>query len=176
MTEPYLGEVQILGFGYAPINWSLAGGQVIMISQSTALYALYGSTFGGDGSRTFGLPNLAARMACGAGQSPGNTPRTMGEPFGATSIALNGDQMPTHNHGFNDYQPDGVGKLVGVPTTMSALGTTNTVNVFAPNTASTTMNDAAVSIAGSGALHANQQPYLGLIYAVAMIGVFPAFN
>lgn len=176
MTDPYLGEVQILGFGYAPYNWSLANGQLIPIRQFTALYSLYGATFGGDGARTFGLPNLAARMGCGAGQSPGNSPRSLGMPFGSATIALNIDHMPAHTHGFADYQTEGAGKLSGVPTSGSAIGTTNTVNLFAPQTASTTMNDAAISSAGSGVPHGNQQPSLGLIYAVAMTGVFPAFS
>ncbi len=178
MTEPFLGEVQILGFGFAPLNWSLANGQLMSIQQSTALYSLYGASFGGDGSRTFGLPNLAARMACGAGQSPGNSPRSLGQPFGAAGIALSGDNMPVHTHGFNDYQPEGAGKLSGVPATGSAVGTTNGVNLFGPQSASasTTMNGAAISLSGSGMTHENQQPSLGLIYAVAMTGVFPAFS
>lgn len=176
MTEPYLGEVQILGFGYAPYNWSLANGQLIPIRQSSALYSLYGATFGGDGTQTFGLPNLAARMGCGAGQSPGNSQRSLGMPFGTAAIALTSDHMPAHTHGFSDYQPEAAGKLSGVPASGSAIGTTNTVNIFAPQTASTTMNGAAISTAGSGVPHGNQQPSLGLIYAVAMTGVFPAFN
>ena len=176
MTDPFLGEVQILAFGYAPYNWSLANGQLIPIRQSTALYSLYGANFGGDGVQTFGLPNLAARMGCGAGQSPGNSLRSLGMPFGTSAISLSSDHMPTHTHGFGDYQPEGAGKLSGVPASGSAIGTTNTVNLFAPQTASTPMHGAAISSAGSGVPHDNQQPSLGLIYAVAMAGVFPAFN
>ena len=176
MTEPYLGEVQILGFGFAPVNWAQATGQLIPLRQSTALYALYGTTFGGDGSNNFGLPNMAARTACGTGGSPGNSPRVIGETFGTTNVALTGVQMPMHTHGFSDYQPEGVGKLSGVPSATSGIGTTNGLNIFAPVGQATSLNPAAVSMSGNGIPHENRQPFLGLIYAVAMTGIFPAFN
>ncbi len=176
MTEPFLGEVQIFGFNFAPVNWALAAGQVVPIRQYSGLYSLYGVTFGGDGVNTFSLPNLASRMACGAGQSPGNTRRTIGQSFGTSGVSLTAAEMPMHNHGFSDYQPEGAGKLAAVPTMTAAVGTTNGTNIFAPLGQVTTLNANAIGISGGGAPHENRQPFLGLAYAVALNGVFPAFN
>lgn len=176
MTEPFLGEVQIFGFNFAPVNWALAAGQVVPIRQYSGLYSLYGITFGGDGVNTFSLPNLASRMACGGGQSPGNTRRTIGQPFGSTGVSLTAAEMPMHNHVFADYQIGDASKQTGVPTMTSAVGSTNTSNIFAPLGQVTTLNGNAIGISGGGAPHENRQPFLGLAYAVALSGVFPAFN
>lgn len=178
MTEPFIGEVQILGFGFAPRGWALAAGQLIPLRQSVALYSLYGIQFGGDGTTTFGLPNLAARMACGAGQSPGNSNRTIGQIFGTSSVALTAAQMPPHTHAISDYQPGDTSQLSAGPTAGGAVGyaANQGFNAFAAPGAATTMDPNALGIAGNGDPHENRQPFLGLVYAVALVGAFPSFN
>lgn len=176
MTEPYIGEIQVFAFSFAPINWAFAAGQMMPLRQYTALFSLYGLNFGGDGANTFGLPNLAGRQGCGAGQGPGTQKRTIGEAFGSYSISLTSDAMPMHNHIFSDYVP--AGTQTAVPTPSSAIGyaANDGFAAFATPGATATLNSNAIGAAGNGAVHPNAQPYLGLNYSVALTGVFPQFG
>lgn len=176
MTEPFVGEVQIFGFGFAPRNWSYANGALVSIRQSTALYALLGTQFGGDGVTTFGLPNLVTRATCGAGQSPGNSQRTIGQAFGTAAVSLASDQMPLHNHTLSDYQTDAVGGQIPVPAATSALAFNENVPAFAAPGATTTMNPNAIGAAGAGAAHENRQPFLALNHCIALVGTYPYFD
>jgi microcystin-dependent protein len=174
MTEPYLGEIQVFGFTYAPYQWAFCAGQSMPLQQNTALFALIGVTFGGNGTTSFQLPNLAARMGCGVGQGPGTSDRQLGETFGTFTETLTPDQLPPHNHTMvarNSAVP------IAVPTINSALGRMANENYFAyanPG-AATTMNPLMVQPAGSNMPHANQQPYLGLNHCIALSGTFPSF-
>ena len=179
MTEPFMGEVQIFGFSFAPRGWALAAGQLVPIRQASALYSLYGSAFGGDGVQTFGLPNLASRMVCGAGQSPGNSRRGIGDCFGTSAVGLNASEMPMHNHIINDYIPGDATTLVSVPTAAAAMGyaAKGAFNTFAAATGQlTAMNSNAIGLAGNGSPHENRQPFLGRTYAGALAGAYPLFN
>ncbi|MFP5236429.1 MAG: phage tail protein [Acidobacteriota bacterium] len=98
MSEPYLGEIRMTGFKFAPYGWALCNGQLIAISQNAALFSLLGTAFGGDGVQTFGLPNLQGRMPINQGQGPGLPMYVMGEVGGNTSVTLNQQQMPQHTH------------------------------------------------------------------------------
>ena len=165
MSEPFIGEVQIFGFPFAPYGWALAAGQLVPIRQQSALFSLYGIQFGGDGVNTFGLPNLASRQACGAGQSPGNSRRPMGQAFGAPTVS--------------EFEPSDPSVLTATPTPASAIGIVGNsgFNAFAAVGASgTMMNPNAIGLSGSGAPHENLQPYLGLTYAVALTGNYPYFD
>lgn len=175
MTQPFLGEIQIFGFNFAPVNWAFAAGQTLPLRQYTALFSLYGVNFGGNGSSTFALPNLAVRQACGAGQGPGTQRRQLGETFGSYAVTLTNDTMPMHNHVFSDYQPDG--SLSATPAASSAIGYAAQENFLAFAVPGTTiaLSPIAVSVAGNGVPHANTQPSLGLNYAVALVGNFPSF-
>ena len=179
MSDPFLGEVQIFGFSFAPRNWALAAGQTLPIRQYTALFALYGTTFGGDGVNTFALPNLASRQACGAGQSPGNSRRQIGESFGTMAVSLSAAETPMHSHVLSDFEPSDPSTLTAAPTAGSAMGivAAPSFDVFAVAGSQTTiMSPSAIGLSGNGSPHINQQPYLGLIYAVAMSGIFPSFD
>lgn len=178
MTEPFLGEIQIFGFSFAPRNWAMAAGQLLAIRQNTALFSLFGTQFGGDGTNTFALPNLAARFACGAGQSPGNSYRSIGDTFGATNVALDLTTMPMHNHIYNDYQPSDPSQLAAVPTAASGVGIAGQ-NIFSPFASvgqAVMLDPNAIGVAGSGSPHENRQPFVGLTYAVALVGVYPTFG
>lgn len=176
MTEPFLGEIQVLGFAFAPLNWAFAAGQTVSLRQYTALFSLYGINFGGDGVNTFGLPNLAGRQGCNAGQGPGTQQRMLGEPFGSYQVALTSAEMPMHNHVFSDYVPPV--DQTAVPTASSAIGYAANDGFAAFATPGTTvaLNPNAIGATGNGAPHRNSQPYLGLNHSVALYGVFPQFN
>lgn len=177
MTEPYLGEIQILGFNFPPYQWAFASGQILPISQNTGLFSLIGALYGGDGRVTFMLPNLASRQACGTGQGPGLTERQAGDTFGDANVMLLDSEIPQHNHVMNIYtgasaptvkpQPDGtLGTFysVGEPLFLAAPG------------AATTMHPMMVQPAGGSLPHDNAQPYLGLNFSIALAGDFPSFG
>src|SRR3546814_20093664 len=90
MTEPFIGEIQLFGFNFAPRGWAYCNGALMAISQNTALFSLLGTQYGGDGKTTFGLPDFGGRSACGTGKGHGLTPRTQGETFGAVAVHLLG--------------------------------------------------------------------------------------
>jgi microcystin-dependent protein len=98
MSEPFLGEIRMFGFNFAPTGWAMCNGQVLSISQNTALFSLLGTTYGGDGVTTFGLPNLQSRVPLHAGQGPGLSNYGLGEFLGAETVTLAQSQMPAHNH------------------------------------------------------------------------------
>ena len=177
MTEPFIGEIQILGFSYPPYGWAFANGSIIPIRQSTTLYALIGTTYGGDGSVTFQLPNLSSRQACGSGQGAGLSPRPIGSTFGSYDVTLDISQMPMHNHGMNVY-PEG-SSTTATPTLQSGIGAPPSgfdMYTTPQPTSQAVMNPNFVQSAGAGQPHTNAQPYLGLNYSIALQGSFPYFD
>src|SRR6266496_5051174 len=98
MADPFLGEIRIFAGNFAPRGWAVCNGQLLAISQNTALFSLLGTTYGGDGRTTFGLPNLQGRAPMHQGQGPGLTPRTLGEQAGSQTVTLIANEMVSHNH------------------------------------------------------------------------------
>src|SRR6476469_8648149 len=98
MTQPFLGQIQPFGFGFAPRGWALCNGQIMSISQNTALFSLLGTMYGGNGTTTFALPDLRGRIPISFGQGPGLTPRDQGEMGGEETVTLLSQQMPMHTH------------------------------------------------------------------------------
>src|SRR4051794_23515172 len=107
MAEPFLGEVRIFPFGFAPTGWAACNGQLLSIAQNTALFSLLGTTFGGDGRVTFGLPNLQGRLPLHAGQHPGGSQFYSGEEGGEETVLLNGAQLPVHTHALHASNQSG---------------------------------------------------------------------
>ena len=105
MAQPFLGQIMQVGFGFAPIDWAQAAGQTLAISQNAALFSLLGTTFGGNGTSTFQLPNVQGRVIVGVGQTPGLSTYVWGEIGGAEQVTLNLSQMPTHTHAAAVTQP-----------------------------------------------------------------------
>lgn len=178
MSDPFLGEIDYFGFPFAPYKWATASGQTIPIQQNTSLFSLIGVNFGGNGTTTFALPNLASRQACGTGNGPGLTPRTIGETFGAFQVTLTNGELPQHNHLMPDYLPQDATTNSILPTGGAALsyGAQATVNTFAAPGAPAPMNPGMITPTGQSLPHDNTQPYLGLSICIALSGTYPSFG
>jgi microcystin-dependent protein len=174
MTNYYLGQIGIYGFNFAPRGWAFAAGQILPLAQNTALYSLLGTTFGGNGQTTFGLPDLRSRVPMGQGS---NT--TMGEMGGTETVTLLNSQMPTHTHTFGATNQNG--NINGDGAHIFALGMGGSppspANTYlsggAPNVV---LNPAAISFAGGNQPHNNIQPSLGVNFCIATTGYYPARN
>ena len=179
MTEPFIGEIQIFGFNFNPRGWAFCNGATLPIQQNTALFALLGTQYGGNGQTTFQLPNFAGRGGCQQGQGPGLTPRSMGETFGVDTVTLTTPQMPIHTHPFNVYSQSDTGKRAASPSAGNALSVATDQNAFpflAPGTINTQFAPNMIQpSAGGGQPHQNQQPYLGVNFCIALQGIFPSF-
>jgi microcystin-dependent protein len=182
MTQPFVGQVQLFGFNFAPRGWQQCTGQVLPISQNPALYSLLGTYYGGNGSSTFGLPNLQGRGAVGAGQGTGLSPYVQGETVGSSTVTLTLTELPSHNHMFLASTSSGSvltasGNQLGVcKSAGKSGGTTGRVYSPNPNSATTGLAPTAIGMSGGNLPHNNMQPYLTLNYCIAMVGVFPARN
>ena len=177
MSEPYVAEIRIVAFNFAPRGWAFCDGQLLPISQNTALFSLIGTTYGGDGRTTTGLPNLQGRAPMHPGRGPGLTSRRLGERVGTPTVSLTEAQIPSHNHQFN------VSK-VAPPT--SNMPTGNFPDQYKDEVEGRTemyKNDAslnatfasqAIANAGGGQGHENMHPFLGLNYVIALVGVYPS--
>lgn len=181
MSEPYLGQIMMFAGNFAPTGWMLCQGQLLPIAQYSALFAILGTSFGGDGVRTFGLPDLRSRVPVGTGQGPGLTNYVIGEQAGSESVALTVNQMPSHNHmvGVSNAagtSTDPTNQLVGQINTGTSRQPTTTAMGYAPVPQTGTMAPGAVSMNGNNQPHANIQPVLGITYCIAYQGVFPSRN
>lgn len=160
-VEPFLGEVRTFGFNFCPLGWTEAAGQLLPISQNTALFSLLGTQYGGNGQTTFALPDLRGRVMISAGQGPGTSSYAVGEAGGAESTTLTVAQMPSHNHG------------VSVPDTLVDVGACNgkkCVQALVGQNAASTQNT------GGGQPHDNRPPYLAMTTCIALEGIFPPRN
>jgi microcystin-dependent protein len=170
MADPYLGQLLLVGFNFAPVGWAPANGQLMSLFQNTALFSLLGTMYGGDGKSTFGLPNLQGNVAIGFGQSPGLQYYTQGEIGGEQTVTLISSQTPNHNH-----KPNCVDRPATQPTPGGNAFAESTVgNVYSASTSPLTpMSPAAVSLFGGNQPHNNLMPYVGLNWIIALQGIFP---
>ena len=178
MTTPYIGEIQLFGFNFNPRGWAFCNGATLPISQNTALFALLGTTYGGNGQTTFQLPNFAGRAGCEQGNGPGLSPRSLGETFCVDDVTLNVNQMPTHNHGMTAFVQGDPAKRSGTPVSNGGLSqpasaANKAFSAGAPNT--TLAANMLSPSAGGSTPHQNQQPYLAVNFCIALQGVFPSF-
>lgn len=181
MSEPFLGQITLYPYNYAPNNWALCQGQLLPIRQYTALFALLGTNFGGDGISTFGLPNLQGAMPIGSGQGPGLPDYNIGEAAGAPNVTLLTSTIPPHSHNFPATQPDAT---AAAPAAGMALAQGNIpggrggtpVPSFAPASAGPSVGLGSAAIApfnGGSQPHNNMQPSLSLNWCIALNGIFP---
>lgn len=179
MAEPFIAEIRVFGFSFPPKGWALCRGQAIAISQNTALFALIGTQFGGNGQTTFGLPDLQGRGAIGAGNGPGLTPQSIGQKGGTPTVTLLSTQMPQHNHTLNAAQltPPNADQNVATPTTTARLGRSSPNNLYiAPVTPNTQLIPSSISTTSGSQPHENMQPFVAMNYCIATTGIFPSRN
>lgn len=175
MSEPFLAEIRIVGFNFAPRGWAFCDGQILPINQNQSLYSLLGTTYGGDGRTSFALPDLRGRTSIHVGASNG-TSHTQGQKSGEETHTLSAAEMPSHTHGLSANnesvnQAAPTGNLPGqVPSTVDTVYSTGTDNL------DTEFASSAVSNAGGGQAHNNMMPYLALNFCIALRGLFPSRN
>jgi microcystin-dependent protein len=179
MASPFVAEITMFAFNFPPKGWAFCQGQLLPISQNTALFSLLGTTYGGDGKSNFALPNMQDLTPVGFGQLAGGSQYFQGEEIGASTVTLLNTEMPNHNHTFMASTNAGTtataaGNQLGVGTTGTKLNSWN-ANIYSPNPAKATtgLSPLAISQTGSNLAHNNMQPYVALNFCIALQGVFP---
>jgi microcystin-dependent protein len=170
MSNPFLAEIRIFAGNFAPKGWALCDGQLMSISQNTALFSLLGTTYGGNGTSNFALPNLQGSAPMHPGQGPGLSNRFLGETGGEQTLTLLQSEMPTHTHTASCNA--GMGDQYG-PTGFFWATDAGGNDEYAPAGDNNTMAPGAISIAGGSLPHNNLQPFLTLTFIIALQGVFP---
>ncbi len=173
--QPYIGQILAVGFNYAPIGWAICNGQLMSIAEYSTLYALIGTTYGGDGVSTFALPNLQGRVPLSMGQAPGMPNYAIGQMAGSETVTLTPSQLPSHTH---------------MVTASSAAGTTNTpasntllaqnpqsaAKLYAPSSQLTPLSNASIGASGGNQPHENLQPLLAINFIIALEGIYPSLQ
>ncbi len=167
MADPYIGEIRIFAGNFAPSSWTFCDGQLLPISQNTALFSIVGTTYGGDGETTFGLPDLRDRAPMHAGTGPGLSPRSLGSRGGAETATA--AQMPSHSHTLQGVDAD----AQTTDPTNNRLATSNEDNYDDQNVPNVPMSSLATGSFAEQA-HDNMQPYLTLNFIIALNGIFPS--
>jgi microcystin-dependent protein len=166
MSEPFLSEIKIVSFNFPPKGWALCNGQFLPINQNQALFALLGTTYGGNGQTTFALPNLRGRVPIHIGNG-----HTLGEAAGSTSVTVNIQQLATHLHGL---QASGTATSTSADPTNAFVGPANTG--YGQAASLTTASPQMVTSVGGSQPHNNMMPYLTLNFIIALQGIFPSQN
>jgi microcystin-dependent protein len=174
MSDPYIGQIQVFGFNFPPRGWAFCEGQLLSIPSYSALFSLLGTTYGGDGRTTFGLPDMRGRTCVSPGNGPGLTQIRWGEKAGTNTNTLNTNQLPTHNHGI---QASSSGGDASSPIN-NYMGTAEDSNRNAINIYQTAQdgNSRPTQNAGGGNPVNNMQPFLGMYWCIALQGIYPSRN
>jgi microcystin-dependent protein len=173
MADQFVGEIRIVPFNFAPFGWALCDGQLLAISQNTALFSLLGTYYGGDGKSNFALPNLQGSAPMNQGNGLGLTPRVLGEVGGETAVTLLVSQMPAHTHAAKNAAVSNAG--TPGPTVTFGGGGRGKAPAYAPASAQNAaqLMQRAVGLTGGNQPHNNMPPYLTLNFVIALQGIFP---
>ncbi|HXC90735.1 MAG TPA: tail fiber protein [Stellaceae bacterium] len=177
--EPFLGQISIFGCNFAPVGWSFCQGQTLSIAQSTALFSLLGTTFGGNGVNTFMLPDLRSRAPVGSGQGPGLSSYVIGESGGVETVPIDSASYPAHSHGLFAAASTAAGNLpaglIEAEGQTGGRGGAIDLALYSASGTATTLAAASLTAApGGGAPHNNVEPYLALNFCIALQGIFPS--
>lgn len=174
--DPFLGEIRLMSFQMAPKGWMYCQGQLLNVLQNQALFSLLGTTYGGDGRTTFGLPDLRGRTIVGVGTGNGLSPYVAGQMGGTENVSLQQNQMPAHNHTFSGTIKTGDAAELKQPSgAFPAPGSATPFTAGSPNaTLNTSALSGSLSNAGGSQPHENRMPTLVLNYAIAVQGVYPS--
>jgi microcystin-dependent protein len=203
MSDPFMGQIMQVGFNFAPVNWAIAAGQILGISQNAALFSLIGTTFGGNGTNNFQLPQLQSHVIIGAGGAPGYSSYVWGQQGGTEQVTLSGGNLPSHTHTAT-FTPTGAstaavqaltgvaaGSLLGTPAAGSQLANassigTNQVKIYAPAGSGTPVNlggvtgggitggTVQVGLTGNNIPFSILPPYVALTTNICLYGIFPS--
>jgi microcystin-dependent protein len=168
-SSPFLGEVELVAFNFAPRGWALCQGQILSISQNTALFSLLGIQYGGDGRTTFALPDLRGRRIIGQGQGPGLENYNIGDSGGEENVTLTVQQIPQHSHGANASFAPGT----AMTPANNFWSSQNATALYSTSLSAVNMAPGLIGMAGGGQPHDNMQPYLVMNYIISLQGVFP---
>jgi microcystin-dependent protein len=176
MAEPYLGEIRMFGGNFPPRGWAMCDGQLLSIAENDTLFSLIGTTYGGDGQNTFGMPDLRGRVPSHQGSKNGQS-YVIGQLAGAESVTLAPTQLPAHPHPFFAASTAGT---VGVPTTQTMISDQGPAGTgifgytpYNPSNDQVALTAASTTPAGGSQPHNNMQPYLGINFIIALAGVYP---
>ena len=171
MADPFVAEIRIFPFNFAPKGWAFCDGQILPLSQNTALFSLLGTTYGGDGKSNFALPNMQGNAPMHPGQGPGLSLHDLGETGGSQTVTLLDSEMPSHPHSLNASGQPGEDPT---PSPSEALARSTGANLYLTNAANLVqLAPQAVAPAGGDQPHNNMQPYLTLNFCIALQGVYP---
>jgi microcystin-dependent protein len=170
MSDPYIGEIRMFGGSFAPAGWEMCNGQLLPISENDALFTLLGTTWGGDGQSTFGVPNLQSRIPVHVGPS-----NTLGELQGVEQVTLTAQQTPVHSHAPLASTANGNSSSPGdnIPAAMSAASGSLPYGIDQPFV---NLDPSSVTVVGGSQPHDNMQPYLVVTFIISLFGIFPQFN
>jgi len=164
MSTPFIAQLMLVSFNFPPKGWAQANGQLLAINQNQALFSLVGTTYGGNGQTTFGLPNLQGRTSVGVGSGI-----TYGQVGGVESVTLLTNEVPPHTHSVNASQAAASSERLAAGDLLASQG----ASVYAPASGMGAMNAAIVSTVGGSQPHENRQPYLVMLWCIALSGIFP---
>ncbi len=182
--QPFIGEIRMVGFNFAPRGWAFCNGNLLAIAQNSALFSLLGTTFGGDGRTSFGLPELRGRSATHPGQGPGLQDYRWGQRGGTEFVTLTQTEMPQHNHiaqlkgTDDDANTDEPNNAVPALAQVSVGGSSGQAMVYSTGAATVNMGASSILVgqAGGSQSHENRPPFLGIYHCIALVGIFPSRN
>ena len=171
MSEPFIGQINMFAGNFAPRGWALCDGQLLAISQNSALFSLLGTNYGGDGRTTFGLPDLRGRLPIHAGAGPGLTNRNIGVKAGQETVQVSPAQLPSHDHGNMQASADvATGRNPGD----QVLSETLTTTPYIQDNQTVSLNGASLTSLGGDQSHTNLMPFLCVNFIISLTGLFPS--
>lgn len=174
MSEPFVGEIRMFAGNFAPRGWAFCDGQLLAVSQNDALFSLFGTTYGGDGRTTFGLPDLRGRIPLHQGQGPGLSPRPLGSKGGAETVTITTNQLASHSHDANANNNPAGGDSFNPSTRVWAADATQTGLIYATANQDVSLKSDAISNTGGSQPHTNLMPTLCVNFIVALFGIYPS--
>ena len=174
MSEPFIAEIRIWGCNFAPYGWAFCDGQLLPISQYTALFSLVGTYYGGNGTSTFALPNMQGRAAMEWGSGSGLTSRFIGETLGEQSVTVLSSELPQHSHTVVGAEPAGPGEASAEPSIERWLGSSNPQFTYSSGSPDALFAPQVIGNSGGGVPHNNMQPYETLNFCIALDGLYPS--
>lgn len=170
MSEPFIGEIRLFAGNFAPTGWAFCDGQLLAIAENDALFSLLGTTYGGDGETSFGLPDLRGRLPIHAGTGPGLSPRVLGSSTGVEEVTITANQLPSHTHALQaSTRPANSPNPAG-----HVLATSTGIDLFIDEVPGTSLNAQAVTATGGSQSHDNLMPYLCVNFIIALFGIYPS--